>query len=260
MIRFRIGLQTITFGDWQVNHMADVAACAAQCGYDGLEVGYRRLGATSPAQLKALLAGAGCRALGIHAGGNLEDRAQAAGEHRVIDRVLEYVDQSGAACMLYSGLNVGADDAAMKAEIARINRAAQECAARGVALLYHNHNWEFADNWRIMRALLRDAAPQVRFCPDVGWVRKAGIDPIEYLSAIKGRIGAVHFKDFASLGTAVDTVVLGTGVVAFEPVVAWLRDNVAADELWVVAEQDSAAGEPRDAVRANADYLKRVLA
>lgn len=260
MVRFRTGLQTITFGDWQVEHMSEVAAYAVECGYNGLEVGYRRLGATSPEQLNALLAKARCRALGIHAGGNLEDRAQAAGEHRVIDRVLEYVHLAGTSFMLYSGLNVGSDDAAMTAEIQRINRAALACADRGMSFLYHNHNWEFADNWRIMRALLSQAAPQVRFCPDVGWVHKAGVDPIEYLEAIKGRIGVVHFKDFASMAPAVDTVVLGSGVVAFEPVVRWLRSNMKTDELWVVAEQDSTSGDVREAVRANADYLKRILA
>lgn len=157
-------------------------------------------------------------------------------------------------------MNAGESETALHLEIARLNRAAEECAREGVELLYHNHNWEFADQWRVMHLILHHTVDQVKFCPDVGWVYKAGVDPLEYLERIRDRIGAVHFKDFATTENKVDTVELGTGVVPFERVVTWMNTNIKRETLWVIAEQDFASGPVDLAVRANVKYLRRVLA
>lgn len=259
MARYRIGLQTITFGEWQVENMPAVLEAAVQGGYDGVEIGYRRLGATTPSDLAGFLEDLCLSVAGIHAGGNLEDRAQASSERRVLDHVLEYARRTAAPFVMYSGLNVGDNNAALHMEIAVLNRVAQTCARHGIRLLYHNHNWEFAAGWLVMDALLRHADSSVGFCPDVGWVCKAGVEPVDFLNRIRGRVGAVHFKDFATLDNKVDTVPLGAGVVPFGSVVQWMADNVDGDGMWVIAEQDFADAPVPDTIRANAAYLKGVL-
>lgn len=66
---YRIGLQTITWGDWQVENMPAVLDAAGECGYDGVEIGFRRLGDTAPRDLRDMRRDAAVDVLGIHAGG-----------------------------------------------------------------------------------------------------------------------------------------------------------------------------------------------
>ena len=133
-------------------------------------------------------------------------------------------------------------------------RSARRCAESGVKLLYHNHNWEFSDEeGRVMQDLLATACDELALCPDLGWIHKGGEDVLEFLKQNQERIGAVHFKDFASMEPVVDTVVLGRGIAPLREALAWLQTN--RPELWLIAEQDYCEGDPADAVAANAAFL-----
>ncbi len=142
-----------------------------------------------------------------------------------------------------------------------LNRGAQNARARGVSLLYHNHDFEFASEGRAVNALLNDTVDALGWCPDIGWLMKGGVDVPEFLDGIKDRIGAVHFKDFATDGSAAerkcDTVELGEGVAPLDETAEWLKRNKSG--LWVIAEQDNASIPAREAAAKNAAYLKRVM-
>ena len=78
---------------------------------------------------------------------------------------------------------------------------------------------------------------------------------IDFLERARPRIGAVHFKDFATMAPVVDTVPLGRGVVPLVEAAVWLKDNIGS--LWVIAEQDNTDGDPADAVAENGAFLNR---
>ena len=262
IINMSIGLacQTITWGDGQVAFMDRVTRVAAEAGYDALEIGFRRLDRVETGAVKKNLERYGLTVLATHIGGNLEDRAQAQSEQSMIDTVIDCVKQYGAHYIMYSGLRYE-NNLQFSRAVDMINRAARTCAERGVRMLYHNHNWEFDPETRIMDRLLEKRAPELGFCPDVGWIAKGGQDPMAFLETVKDDTPLLHFKDFASLAPPVppvDTVCLGQGVVPLADVARWIREG-RSNVQWIIAEQDRCDGNPDDAVTTNGRYLSTLF-
>ncbi|MBN1556821.1 MAG: sugar phosphate isomerase/epimerase [Lentisphaerae bacterium] len=252
----KLACQTITWGNTITENLPEILRAVAAAGYSGVEIGFRHLAPRAAAEVRDLAAAEGLTLAATHLGGNLEDTAQAEHEQGMIGAVLDYAAVTGTRLVMYSGLRYQDDDQLAR-DIAMINRAARLCAERGVALLYHNHNWEFENGHRVMNALLDNAVPELGLCPDVGWVARGGVDVLPWLKRVADRIGAVHFKDFGSLDEGVHTVELGEGLVPLADVADWLKSRDT--DLWVIAEQDTSALPPAEAARRNAAFLKHVF-
>ena len=258
-MRIGIGCQTITWGDGQDAFMDRLCRVAGQAGYEALEIGFRRLQNLPMEPLRDMLAANGLRLIASHIGGNLEDQDQADGERNVIDAVLDTVTALGGEYLMFSGLRYHDADQ-FAADMAMLNRCARKAVDRGVRLLYHNHNWEFAGSPRVMDLLLEQRCPELGFCPDVGWVAKAGEDVMAFMKEVAADTPLVHFKEFATLAPGVvDTVCLGDGVVPMAEVAVWIKDGDNCVE-WVVAEQDRADIPADEATTRNAQYLTRLFA
>ena len=156
---------------------------------------------------------------------------------------------------MYSGLHYE-DERQFGRDLEALNRAAEQCARQEIRLCYHNHYWEMEDEASIMKKLLSEAAPELGFCPDIGWIVKGGAELFGMLNLLKDRIGLVHFKDFASTTAGVvDTVEFGEGIVPLAHAVDWVRVNLP--DVWSVAEQDRSNLAPAEAVRRNAAFLRK---
>lgn len=260
MNSFKIACQTITWGANQCNEFPAVFEEVAAAGFAGVEIGFRHIRQTPPSDLARMLAQQGLVLAASHVGGNLFDTQQAGHERGILDEVLDYLEQMGTKLLMYSGLRYQNDEQ-LAADIDMLNRAAENARSRGVSLLYHNHDFEFADGGRAIDALLNETTDALGFCPDIGWLMKGGAAVPGFLDGIEYRIGAVHFKDFATDGSGAerkcDTVVLGEGVVALDETAEWLKRGKSG--LWVIAEQDNSDIPPGEAAAKNAVYLKRVL-
>lgn len=256
-MNFHLGCQTITWGEGQRERFPSVFAEVAAAGFEGVEIGFRHLQSVPPARLRELLEQNGLVLVASHIGGSLEDVDQADRERSLLDETLEYLDQAGCHTLMYSGLRYENEDQ-LRRDLDRLNRAAALCQSRGVRLLYHNHDWEFAEGARAITALIQGGSPDLGFCPDVGWVFQGGADVLAFLDAVRTRIGAIHFKDFAPAGASNPFVTLGEGLVPFPAVADWLIRNRPG--LWVIAEQDRADVPPDQAAQANGRYLRDVLA
>jgi len=118
-------------------------------------------------------------------------------------------------------------------------RAGRTARRHGLALAYHNHDYEFvpfADGATPFDLLLRETDPEdVKLELDVYWVAKGGLDPVRCLRNNAGRIPLVHLKD---LGRSGATVELGAGVLALEPIV---RTALAIGTKHLFVEQDDSA-------------------
>ncbi len=250
-------LQTITWGDPQHHLFDGIFELAAESGFRGLEIGYRRLSAIDTGDMQALLEKYGLVVNASHIGGNLADLDQAAGERDDLDSILTRLYALKIPYLLYSGLNE-ADDDVLDASIRALNATASKCADRGIMLLYHNHDWEFADGGRIWNRLLDSADPNIGFAPDLGWMAKAGEDLTTVLNTLDERIRVLHFKDFISRDPGQNTCHLGEGIVDFGPAWAWLARRGDRD-LWITAEQDH-ADNADEACQINGAYLSDQLA
>ena len=250
-------LQTITWGDPQHHLFDGIFELATESGFGGLEIGYRRLSAIDTGDMQALLEKYGLVVNASHIGGNLADLGQAAGERDDLDGILTRLYSLKIPYLLYSGLNE-ADDRVLDASIRALNTTADRCADRGITLLYHNHDWEFANGRRIWNRLLETADTKIGFAPDLGWMAKAGEDLKAVLGELNGRVRVLHFKDFVSRAPGQNTCHLGEGIIDFDPAWQWLESRTDED-LWVTAEQDHA--DDADAACAfNGAYLGTRLA
>ena len=165
-------------------------------------------------------------------------------------------------------------------QIAMLGKAAH---ARGMQLLYHNHDFEFVkvgEEYALDIMYANIPAEYLQTQLDTCWVKVAGEDPAAYVRKYSGRAPLVHLKDFFKKGTekpanmygligtdaeevATDDSAefelrpLGYGV---QDVPALLEASLAAGAEWVIVEQDSPAkGQtPMQSVRISRETLRRL--
>jgi sugar phosphate isomerase/epimerase len=128
-----------------------------------------------------------------------------------------------------------------KAFGARLATLAAKFAAEGLGFGWHNHDFE-------MRALpdgtypidwVLAASEKIQWQADVGWIARAGEDPLHWLGRYNGRVGALHVKDLAKAGENADEqgwADPGAGVLDLRAIVA---AGVAAGAKILVVEHDA---------------------
>ncbi len=129
---------------------------------------------------------------------------------------------------------------------ANANQAAAMAKKAEIQLAYHNHNFEFEPKEGGKTGydvFVSDFSEDMMFEIDVFWVKAAGVDPVELIKKLKGRVSQLHLKDLKE-GLALPTFgglpedafqELGDGIIPMEPIL------VAAKEAGVVhchVEQD----------------------
>lgn len=140
----------------------------------------------------------------------------------------------------------------------RLGALGRRCRRHGVRLLYHNHDFELAavDGRPGLGWLLEAAAPdELGLEPDLGWIRRAGLDPASLLAEHSGRCPRVHLKDVARPGEQAGEggwADIGDGVLEWDSLLPACRD---AGAEWYVVEHDA----PRDPL-ASARRSARALA
>jgi sugar phosphate isomerase/epimerase len=100
----------------------------------------------------------------------------------------------------------------------RLNTGAQKAKAAGLQFAYHNHDFEFAPvgdttGYEILTA--NTDASLVKLELDLYWAVKAGRDPLEIMTAHKGRVICCHVKD-ASAAPERKMLDVGAGTIDFK--------------------------------------------
>jgi sugar phosphate isomerase/epimerase len=136
---------------------------------------------------------------------------------------------------------------ALGRELGLMARRAQD---HGVALGYHNHDWELRrqpDGRSALECLFAGAADSpLAWQADVAWLARGGADPVEWLQRHRDRLASVHAKDLAPAGTNADEdgwADVGHGVLDWRGRLA--PAAAACGARWLVAEHD----KPSDPLR-----------
>lgn len=74
------------------------------------------------------------------------------------------------------------------------------CNARGVVLNLHNHTYEVENNEHDLKGTLA-RIPDVKLGPDLNWLVRAGIDPVDFIRRYGKRIVFLHLRDQKADGT-----------------------------------------------------------
>ncbi|MFU8869321.1 sugar phosphate isomerase/epimerase family protein [Natronococcus sp.] len=117
----------------------------------------------------------------------------------------------------------------------RLDALADELAADGWDLSYHNHDHEYADLGRETAFERFLEASDVGIELDVGWALAAGDDPARRLRELEGRVGTIHLKDMDVSGAEPTFAELGEGDVDVQACVDAAAD---AGAEWLVYEHD----------------------
>lgn len=154
-----------------------------------------------------------------------------------------------------------ADDYKRLAE--RCNAGAALAKEAGIQLAYHNHQFEFQpleggkSGYDVFMA---EFSPEMKFELDVFWVKVGGIDPVELLGKMKGRVSQIHLKDlkdgltlpeFGSV-PADAFKELGQGIIAMEPII---EAAALAGVAHAHVEQDQSP-DPIKSIGMSMEYLK----
>ena len=149
---------------------------------------------------------------------------------------------------------------------ANANKAAAMAKSAGIQLSYHNHNFEFETKEGGKRGydiFMEEFSPAMQFEIDVFWVKAAGLDPVELIKKLHGRVSQLHLKDLKgslalpSYSTALPVDAfqeLGDGIIPMEPI---LIAGKAAGVVHCHVEQDQSP-DALASIRQSIAYLRKM--
>ena len=128
--------------------------------------------------------------------------------------------------------------------IAGFRPAAKKISEKGLYLMYHNHQFEFAKDEKGVTGLEKLAQAftpeEMGFTVDTYWVQFGGGDPAQWIKNLKGRVPAIHLKDMAVVENKQRMAVVGEGNINFSRIL-YEAENAGTEYLLV--EQDDCNGE-----------------
>jgi sugar phosphate isomerase/epimerase len=226
--RKNIGIQLYTLRDALGKDAAGTLKQVAAAGYKQVELfGFPNA--------DAMVSGAKDAGLAIHSAHFEWDSVVNPKDAGMSDfaRILEKAKTIGLSHLVIPYLQDGnrktLDDYKKVAENA--NKAAAMSKKSGIQLSYHNHNFEFEpkDGGKSgYDVFIEEFSQDMKFEIDVFWVKAAGIDPVDLIKKLQGRVCQLHLKDLKD-GMKIPTYStglpkeafqeLGDGIIPMEPII-----------------------------------------
>ena len=148
---------------------------------------------------------------------------------------------------------------------AHANQAAVLAKKAGIQLSYHNHAFEFEPKEGGRRGIdvfMAEFGPDMKFEVDIFWVKVGGVEPLDLMKKLSGRMSQIHLKDLKAGLTlpAFGSVPadafkeLGNGIIPMEPIMVAAK---AAGVKLCHVEQDQSP-DPIASIRQSIAYLKKL--
>lgn len=120
------------------------------------------------------------------------------------------------------------------------NQIARRFREEGMHFIYHNHAFEFArleGGVTGYQLLLDQFSPDMQLELDTYWVQAGGMNPLEWIGRVAGRMDVVHFKDMTGGPAGPVMAPVGDGNLNWPEILA------ACERIgvkWAFVEQDNA--------------------
>jgi sugar phosphate isomerase/epimerase len=156
----------------------------------------------------------------------------------------------GSKYLVMASADLGNGPDRWKAVADSLNAAAEQLAASGLKVGYHNHEPEFtaAAGTRPIEVLAKNTKSSVMLQLDVGTCLKAGSDPAAWIRANPGRIRSLHLKDWSSDPAKGYKVLFGEGDADWKKIFA-AAESVGGVEYYLLEQEGSRFGEVESARR-----------
>ena len=268
MKKWPIALQVYSVRDAATEDFEGTMRAVKEMGYDGVELA-GLYGLESAVACKKVLDKVGLELVSAHVGFDaLEDDAQ-----------LDDYAATGVKFIAIPWMVAPKNEEELNAAIARIRNCGERCKARGIQMLYHNHDFEFEkinDKYILDTYYAEIPADLLQTELDTCWVNVGGENPSDYVRKYTGRAPIVHLKDFTGSKSENMYALIGsdakkedsTGEFQFRPVGMGLQNvpaildaAVDAGVQWLVVEQDrpSLDKTPLECAELSVKYLKSLM-
>ena len=166
------------------------------------------------------------------------------------DRVIEAARILGIGGVIVPVLDPGerpSDAAGWRAFGGRLDRATAPLRDAGLAIGWHNNDFEFAalPGGTLPIEAIADGFPDLQLELDLCWIHMQGHDPAAWVRRYADRLMAVHLKDVAAPGANADEggwADIGSGRTPYADILPAVR--VAGVKLWVI-EHDAPSDQDR---------------
>jgi sugar phosphate isomerase/epimerase len=224
----------------------------------------------SAREFRALLDEAGLGAPSAHLGFEPDKMSAAFEDAHVLGA--RYAASGSLRALVQPELPAGATAAGMTLEEAKrtaalANRIGEQAERVGLQYVYHNHDFEFADQGGGAIGydlLLAETDPKlVKFEIDCGWMTLGGKDPRAYFVRYPRRFPMIHVKDFLPAPTgprpadapAHPGAELGHGIIDYRPILA-AAEKAGLKHYFVEQEGPFTRMSQLDAARQGYQYLR----
>lgn len=144
--------------------------------------------------------------------------------------------------------------------IKALDHSGKVLADAGLTLCYHNHNHEFRKlNGKLILDHIYDGTnpKYIQGEPDTYWVQFGGGCCVEWCEKLKGRLPAIHLKDYKTTEkNQPDLCEIGAGNLNFKKIIAAAEKSGCQ---WFIIEQDTCPGNPIDSLKQSFEYTKANL-
>ena len=248
----RIGAHCVLFKQRIQTETGDILSGFAGAGYQGVELGSRFFGVTEKTKLTEALDRSGIELAGMHVGLSVPELADMTAAAAKVLAVAEFLQGFPNRNIVLSGS--GFEGADLKQAAQNYNAVAERCAGRGAAIHYHNHAPEFAGGMEVFKHLV-EYAPALCFGVDLGWVYKAGVNPVSVIRDYADRIRYVHLRD-ADTAEGREFAELGQGRMDLPGLLSAMTNALSVD-CWVIVENEDGP-EDMDRYAEARRYLKGI--
>ena len=141
----------------------------------------------------------------------------------------------------------------------RLNEAGKMCAAAGLKLAYHNHDFEFQKHNGITgyEILLKETDRNlVSFELDLYWVVRSGNDPIKLFKENPGRFKLWHVKDMDKVNPALNTEI-GSGSIDFKTIFKEVKQS--GMKHFFVEQENNYNPNAFEAIKTSCDFILKEL-
>lgn len=133
------------------------------------------------------------------------------------------------------------------------------CEDNGVVLNLHNHTYEVENDMHDLRGTL-ERIPDARLGPDINWLIRGGVDPVEFINRFGDQIVFLHLRDQYQDGRW--TEYLGQGSTDFTAISNALeKQNFSGDAIIELAhEQDFQRTIPlRESLKKSRAFVRKTM-
>ena len=239
-----------------------VFADMSWAGLDGVELMHQALlPADAVARIGALKEKYMLPVIGTSFEGNMWNTAEQSGVIESAEQVITRLHQLGGRTL---GTSVGRapkpkTPEQLDAQADCLRKVIVLCNRHGVVLNLHNHTYEVENHEHDLRGTLA-RIPDVKLGPDLNWLVRAGVDPVDFIHRYGSRIVFLHLRDQKADGKWPEA--MGEGNMDYVAIGRALRDvNFSGDAVIELAhEKGFKLTRPlRESLKMSREFVRKTL-